>query len=125
MKNINLETGLITEIENSGVEPTTALMLKDKFLKFFEQAEEWKEKADGINVTDASQKHDMQMARTARLALREIRINADKTRKALKEDSLRYGKAVQGVYNIIEFLIAPIELRLENQERFVEIQAAN
>lgn len=65
------------------------------------------------------------MARQARLALKDIRVNADKTRKALKEDSLRYGKAVQGVYNVIEFLITPIEKHLEGQEKFAEIQEAN
>jgi len=64
----------------------------------------------------------MKMAREARLALREIRINADKTRKALKEDSIRYGRAVQGVYNVIEYLIKPIEEHLLEQEQFVQIQ---
>ena len=58
----------------------------------------------------------MQEARIARLALRDIRIQADKTRKALKEESLRYGKAVQGVYNVIEYLITPIEKHLEERE---------
>jgi hypothetical protein len=63
----------------------------------------------------------MKMAREARLALREIRINADKLRKELKEDSLRYGRAVQGVYNVIETNISPIEKHLEAQEKFKEI----
>lgn len=115
---------LLVIIDQSGVEQQTSQTLKEKFLPFFEQAERWKRKAEAIVVTDASQKHEMQIARQARLALREIRINADKTRKALKEDSLRYGRAVQGVYNVIEFLVKPIEDHLENQERFVEIQEA-
>jgi hypothetical protein len=72
-------------------------------------------------VTDISQVREMKMAREARLALREIRINADKLRKELKEDSLRYGRAVQGVYNVIETNIIPIEKHLEAQEKFKEI----
>lgn len=115
---------LVVVIDQSGVEQQTANTLKESFLPFFEQAEEWRRKAEAIRVTDASQVLEMQSARFARLRLREIRINADKTRKALKEDSLRYGKAVQGVYNVIEYLIAPIEEHLEKQERFVEIQKA-
>jgi hypothetical protein len=67
----------------------------------------------------------MKMAREARLALREIRINADKTRKVLKEDSLRYAKAIQGIYNIIEESISPLEKYLEKQEKFAEIQERN
>ena len=115
---------LVKVVETSGVEPQTATTLKESFLPFFEQAEEWKRKAEALVVTDATQVHDMKMARTARLALKEIRVNADKKRKELKEDSLRYGKAVQGVYNVLEFLIAPIEKHLQEQEDFVAIAEA-
>lgn len=115
---------LIQVVETSGLEQQTANTLKDRFLPFFTDAEEWKKKADSLVVTDASQVREMNMAREARLALKAIRVNADKTRKELKEDSLRYGRAVQGVYNVIEFLIVPIEQHLEKQEKFVEIQEA-
>lgn len=115
---------LVKVVETSGVEAQTAITLKEKFLPFFEQAEEWKRKAEALVVTDISQTADMKMARIARLALKEIRVNADKTRKELKEDSLRYGKAVQGVYNVIEYFIAPIEKHLQEQEDFAAIQEA-
>lgn len=115
---------LMVVIQESNVEPQTAQSLKDSFLPFFDQAEEWKKKAEGLVVTDVSQIREMKIAREARLALKEIRVQADKKRKELKEDSIRYGKAVQGVYNVIEFLIAPIEKHLELQEKFVEIQDA-
>lgn len=115
---------LVKVVETSGVEPQTATTLKESFLPFFEQAEEWKRKAESLVVTDVSQVREMKMAREARLALKEIRVNADKTRKELKEESLRYGKAVQGVYNVIEYLIAPIEKHLEDQEKYAEIQEA-
>lgn len=113
---------LVKVIIESGVEQSTASVLKEKFLPFFDQAEAWEAKAKMLVVTDVKQIREMKMAREARLALKEIRVNADKTRKTLKEDSLRYGKAVQGVYNVIEYLIAPIEKHLEQQEKFAEIQ---
>jgi len=115
---------LLEVVATSGVETRTATVLKEKFLPFFEQAEEWKSKAEALVVTDISQTAEMKMARVARLALKEIRVSADKTRKELKEDSLRYGKAVQGVYNVIEYLITPIEKHLQEQEDFVVIQEA-
>jgi hypothetical protein len=115
---------IITLVDQSGLESQTATYLKEKFLPFFDQAEQWREKAKTLVVTDESQVHEMKIAREARLALRNIRINADKTRKELKEDSLRYGKAVQGVYNVIDYLIAPIEKHLEDQEKFAERRAA-
>lgn len=118
------ENELMQVIETSQLEKQTGDYIKEKFLPFFEQAQEWKSKAETLVVTSVTQTREMQMARQARLALRDIRINADKIRKELKEDSLRYGKAVQGVYNVIEYLIAPIEKHLEEQEKFAEIQDA-
>ncbi len=118
-------TELTVLIKDNGLEQSTAEQLEKAFVGFFSQAKEWKEKAEALVVTDATQVTEMRQAREARLALRQIRIEADKTRKALKEDSLRYGKAVQGVYNMIEYIIAPIEEHLEKQEKFAEIAEAN
>lgn len=115
---------LVKVIKESGVEKPTAESLQNAFLPFFEKAAEWKAKAETITVTDISQKTEMQLARSARLELKNIRVEADKTRKTLKEDSLRYGKAVQGVYNVIEYLIKPIEEYLEDQEKFAEREEA-
>jgi hypothetical protein len=111
-------------INESGVEQATAQYLQTSFMPFFEKAKEWNDRAKTLVVTDVSQIREMKMAREARLALREIRVNADKVRKALKEDSIRYGRAVQGVYNVIEYLIVPTEKYLEDQEKFAEIQEA-
>ncbi len=116
---------LVEVVETFALEPQTKTNLLERFQPFFAQAEDWKVKAESLVVTDASQVREMQMARTARLALADIRINADKARKAMKEDSLRYGKAVQGVYNVIEYLIKPIEAHLSAQENFVKIQREN
>lgn len=114
---------IVTVISQSSVETETAVMLKNAFMPFFDEANKWAESARQIIVTDESQTDLMASARKARLELKNIRIAAEKKRKELKEDSLRYGKAVQGVYNVIEFVISPIEKHLEQQERFVEIQA--
>lgn len=124
METIKLANELVHVVDTSGLETETSRYIKEKFLPFFEQAEIWKEKAQQLIVTDETQVNEMKMARTARLALKEIRVNADKTRKQLKEDSLRYGKAVQGVYNIIEYLIVPIEKYLQEQEDFIAISEA-
>lgn len=116
---------LIKVIESSGIEIQTGNHIKETFMPFFEQAEVWEQKAKTLIVNDISQVHEMKIAREARLALREIRVNANKARIRLKEESLRYGKAVQGVYNVIDYLIVPIEKHLAEQEKFIEIQEAN
>jgi hypothetical protein len=107
-------------IKESGVEQQTAKMLQESFSPYFDEAGKVIEEAKTITVTDVSQKDDMIKAREMRLILKNARVSADKKRKELKEDSLRYGKAVQGIYNVLDFLIVPAEKYLEEQEKFEE-----
>lgn len=118
------ENALVKIVQESGVEKETGTTLTQKFIAFYEQINSWKQKAMAIVVTDETQTADMKIARTARLALREIRVNADKTRKILKEDSLRYGRVVQSIYNLIEAEITPLETHLQEQEDFIVIRQA-
>jgi len=118
------QSQLVTIVESSGLEPESANGLKLAFAPLFEQAEHWRQQVATIKVTDVSQVREMKLARESRLALREIRIKADKTRKALKEDSLRRGKAIDGCYNVLEFLITPLEKALLDQEQFAERKEA-
>lgn len=111
---------LVQIIEGSQVEQKTQTTLMENFSPLFDEAVKWKEEAQSIIVTNLKQTDLMQRAREIRLNLRQIRVNADKTRKNLKEDALRYGKAVQGVYNVIEYLIKPLENHLEDQEKYGE-----
>lgn len=94
--------------------------LESVFSPLFQQAKEWEEKAKKIVVTSVDQEEAMQQAREARLALKNIRVEADKKRKEMKESILREGNAIQGMYNIIKFLIVPLEEYLEEQEKFAE-----
>ena len=100
---------------------SSASELQAAFMPYFEKASEWRDKASGIKVTSLAQTDEMRRAREARLALRDIRINTEKTRKELKEDSLRTGKAIDGMANVIKFLIEPIEEYLEKQEKYGEM----
>ena len=111
-------------IKESGLDKTKGQILLDNFSGYFKIADEWEKKAAMLVVTNASQKAEMQMARTGRLFLREKRIQLEKTRKELKEQSLREGKAIDGIANVLKAVIVPIEEYLGKQEKFVEIKAA-
>jgi hypothetical protein len=118
----NQENQIVEVIKKSGVEQSTAHSLELAFSPFFAEAKEWSEKAKNITVSDESETDKMLLARESRLALKQIRVNADKKRKELKEDSLRYGKAVQGIYNVIDYFIVPIEKHLQAQEDFIKVK---
>ena len=110
-------------VQENNLEPTKANAILEQFIGYFEEASEWEAKAKEIVVTDASQTEEMATAKEGRLFLRDKRIDIEKTRKALKEQSLREGKAIDGISNVLKALIIPIENHLKAQEDFIEIKA--
>lgn len=101
------------------------LVMEEKFKPFEDQAAEWMAKAKELVVTDVSQVEEMQKAREARLALKNIRVQVEKLHKSEKEDYLRAGKTIDAIKNKLVALIQPIEAHLQEQEDFVAIQEEN
>jgi len=99
-----------------------AVALRSYFAPFEQQANEWKEKAYGIIVSDTAQTDLMKEARTARLAVRQVRIAIGKKHEELKQDSLREGQLLDFIKRTLTGLIEPIEEHLQLQEDFTQIQ---
>jgi hypothetical protein len=114
------ENQLVTIVKDSGLEKTKADFILEKFQDYFKIASEWEIKAKTIIITNDNQVTEMEMARVGRLFLKEKRITIEKTRKELKEQSLREGKAIDGIANVLKGLIEPIESYLDNQENFTK-----
>lgn len=111
-------------VEQAGLEQSKVETVLKSFSENFNAAKETAGKANAIVVTSEDQKNEMLEARKLRLQLKEIRVNVENTRKELKEQSLREGKAIDGAANIIKALIVPVEEYLEKQEKFAEVMAA-
>lgn len=109
-------------VTNSELSSDEATKLQNVFTPYFDQARQLVEVASKIVISDVSQTGEMAQARKMRLALKEIRVSVEKERKQLKEESLRKGKAIDGMANVLKFLIEPIEEHLEQQEKFIEIK---
>lgn len=109
-----IETPITFEIvpPNSGLELKQEEALQSSFAQYFQQAAELKLSTAGIT--------DPKEARAARLEIRKVRTGAEATRKKLKEESLRMGKAIDGANNILLALIVPIEESMENIEKAAE-----
>lgn len=119
-----MDNKLCVFVQESGLETTHAQQILDNFTSFFEGAKELEIEAKTINVTDITQTELMSKARVIRLKLKDVRVKAEHTRKALKERSLRESKAIDGIANIIKALIIPLEEHLEKQEKFIELKIA-
>lgn len=117
-----MENQLQVIVRESGLDSTKAEYILRNFQNYFELAAEWEKKAKTIIVTSGDQKEAIAQAREGRLELKEKRVAIEKSRKELKEQSLREGKAIDGIANVLKALIVPIEDYLEQQERFVDIQ---
>lgn len=101
--------------------PTDASQnIQTAFADFFKEAKELSDEAQSIVVTDVDDTVAIQRARTLRLRLQKVRTGADKVRKELKDESLRRGKAIDGVFNVLKFLVVPLEEHLTKQEKFAE-----
>ena len=112
-------------IEKGLIERTKGDYIREKFQDFTQAVEEWSEKANAIVVTDETQKELIVEAREGRLLLKAKRIEVEKVRKSLKEQSLSEGRLIDSVAKYLTGLIEPAEKHLELQEKFIEIQEQN
>lgn len=115
---------LAVEVLKENLPEADAMALQSSFLPFFQEAQNLKAVAESIVVTDAEQTDLIAKAREMRLSLKRVRTSTENTRKELKAESLRRGKAIDGMANIIKFIIEPLEEHLEKQENFAALQMA-
>lgn len=115
---------LLVVIEQNALPAEAAQSLTTSFAPSFKEAGEILAQSRQIVVTSPDQKLQIKLARDYRLALRAIRVGADKKRKELKDVSLRQGRAIDGFFNILLHLTDTEEQRLAAQEEFVERQEA-
>ncbi len=90
---------------------------------FSAQLAKLKATADTLKVTSVLDTHAMAIARETRLAIRQVRIAAEKKKTELKEDILREGKRIDSGYNSILALCKPMEERLADMEQFAALEA--
>ena len=73
-----------------------------------------------LRVISPQDEEGYQKCREARLIVKNTRCEVEKRRKELKEDSLKWGRVVDGEAKRIAALLEPIEAHLESQEKIVD-----
>ncbi len=115
------ETALVKK-ENEqlkGLEESKAAQIKAVFQPMVEMLESFEEKYKGITALKISPDKCKQ-AKRLRIDIARVRIDADKVRKVQKEEYLRAGQAIQGVYNILKFAVVDKEEKLKDIELHYE-----
>lgn len=114
----------ITKIVNDNQLPQTkAELIVSSFNDFFIEAKQIIDMHGSLTVNKEDDLQGMKQAREARLKLKDIRVQAEKVRKQLKEESRREGLAIDGISNLLKMLIVPTEQHLEQQEKYAELIA--
>lgn len=111
---------LATVAKQSGLDVGSGDPLLASFQPIFTNAATLIAEAEAIQVTDATQVSEIRKARACRLNIKALRVSAEKVRKDLKEESLRRGKAIDGINNVLLDRIVPVEKRLQDMEDFAE-----
>lgn len=109
---LNNETQLAAVAKDNALTAPASEQLLSAFAPMAKQARSLVAQSHGVT--------DPKLARAFRLKLRETRIEIENTRKRLKEDSLRTGKAIDGMANILKYVIEPVEEQLEAHEKAAE-----
>jgi hypothetical protein len=94
---------------------------------FFAKADEWKSQVETIVITDPSQTDKMALAKTGRLQLKNIRLEAEKLIKNQREivksrmaDDVLEDKLWLRSGQIMEAVFKNLETKLEDKEKFAE-----
>ena len=103
-------------IERANIGADGAASLAAGFAPHFIAYRELAERAQAV-APDAPK-----AARSLRLEIKAVRVAAEATRKSLKEDSLRRGKAIDGVNNLLLYQLTPVEEAMEAIEKAEEIR---
>ena len=111
---------LSTVIEDTGLEREKAKSIWVQFEGFFEAIDEAAAKVSDLEITDVSQKKEMNLARATRLELKKLRVNAGHKKKQLKEGVIKEGKFIDATYNLIADATKPIESDLLEKENFAK-----
>lgn len=106
--------------QQNGLSVESAKLVIEAFAPLYLSAFELVKAGKAFEVKDANDKEGMAKARAMRLKLRQVRCEAENVRKTLKEESLRYGKAIDRVAHVVKDMIEPVEAELLEQEQIAE-----
>jgi colicin import membrane protein len=113
---------LTLDEELKWVEGSKAVQIKAVFLPMFKMLDEMEGQFNIIAGQEIT-KDLCSKAKRLRLDIAKIRIAADKERKSQKDEYLRAGNAIQGVYNILKFAVTDKEEKLKTiEDHFVNLE---
>lgn len=119
-----MENQIVKIAVESSLEQEKQNYLIEKFNEFQLVTNELKAKAESIIITDENQIKEMEIADEARKAVKKVRVEVDKTRKTLKDSSLRESQTIDKIAKVLTNMLQPIEDELTAKANFRAIKEA-
>jgi colicin import membrane protein len=104
--------------EGKGLELDTIGAMQAKYLPHFKRLDELLEKAKGVKPSEPKK------ASALRKEVKACRVAGDKDRVEMKKSALLYGRAVDGIYNLLLARATMLEKTMEEIEKAEEIAEA-
>lgn len=111
-------------LNEQGIEKSDVAKLVEAFGGPFEEAGAILASYKDIKVTSETDVEGMAKARELRLILKKARTTVENSRKDLKADIVKQGRAIDSVARFVKEEIEPAEQYLEEQEKFAELRKA-
>jgi len=108
--------------QQAGLAEDSAIALRNEYMAYWNDITKWREQA--VTITDPENVAHQKLAGVVRRGLKAVRCDVERTRKALKDESLKRGKAIDGYANVLKFLCEPIENKLFEIEQYAERKEA-
>ena len=115
---------LVELIAQTGLRSEKAEVLISSYSELSSDIESWKLKNEGLQITSIDDKASIEMAKVAYKHIKSIRIDIEKTRKRLKEDSKKEGEAIDSIAKVLNNLVSPLEISLSEKAKYVELHEA-
>lgn len=98
---------------SSSLDEQEKITLQAHFENYFEQVEEWKDRAMKIVVKSPDDTEEIARAKEVKKFMQNVRLNTEDKRKELKAPSLEYGRTIDAIAKVITEAVVPIEKYLE------------
>lgn len=119
----NTEMADALEAAEGEFAPVEVDKVKEHIVKTFDLTEAqiavMRERFAGLSIAGVEDKKGLEAVHAARMEVKSYRVEVDKVRKRLKEDSLAYGRKVDSVAKHFTNLLLEIEKPLEEREEAV------
>lgn len=108
-----------------GLTESKAQQIENVFLPMVAMLKDFEEVYNKVIAMPIENPESATAAKRLRLDISKIRIEADKVHKAAKEESLRTGKAIDGIRNILKYAVTEKEEALKKIETYAERMEAD